>query len=190
MKIYMSSLKNSLIFTSFVWFILMVALAPSSFAQRTIYPDLNPSLKERMYFGGNMALQLGTLTFIEVSPLAGIMITEKFSTGLGSTYQYFNDRRFVGGNNHIYGGRIFARYNVFQKIFAYSEFESLNLDLFNQRSEQFNREWVPAFFVGGGYFTPTGNRGGVNFSLLYNLMHDNRRSPYNEPFVVRVGFLF
>jgi hypothetical protein len=177
---------------TFVSLFVLVGLFINSvaFSQRIIDPDMNPSLKERMYFGGNFSLQLGTITFIEVSPLSGVMLTEKLSTGLGATYQYFNDRRFAGGNNHIYGGRTFVRYNIFPKVFAYSELEALNLDVYNVRNENFNREWVPGFFVGGGYFSPAGNRGGVNFTLLYNLMHDNRRSPYNEPFVVRVGFLF
>jgi len=185
----MLSLKNKL-FGLVALFALIFSFQSISFAQRTIYPELNPTLKERMYYGGNVALQLGTITFIELSPLAGVMITERFSSGLGATYQYFNDRRFIGGSNHTVGGRVFARYNVFQKIFAYSEFESLNLEVYNPRSEEFRREFVPAFFVGGGYFTPSGERGGFNISVLYNLMHDNRRSPYNEPFVIRVGFLF
>jgi hypothetical protein len=159
-------------------------------AQREIDEGNKPPLKDRMFFGGNFALSLGTLTYIDISPLAGAMITNRFSTGVGVTYQYFNDRRFVGGNNSIYGGRVFTRYNIFSNIFAHGEYESLNLDVFNRRAERFQREWVPGLFLGGGYFTPFGNRGGANITLLYNLLYDNIRSPYNQPYVIRVGFMF
>ncbi|WP_209329868.1 hypothetical protein [Lunatimonas salinarum] len=162
-------------------------------AQREIYPEDNPPLSERMYFGGNLSLQFGTITFIDVSPLAGVMITEKYSAGVGATYQYFNDR-FFNYNSNIYGGRIFNRYNVLPRIFAHAEYETLNLEVANQLPNSndivLTRDWVPGFLVGAGYFSPFGNRGGMNFMLLYNLLHDNLRSPYREPYVVRVGFVF
>lgn len=160
------------------------------FGQRYIDEELNPPLKDRLYFGGNFAMSFGTITYIDVSPLAGAMITNKLSAGLGATYQYFNDRRFVGGNNSLYGGRIFSRYNFFPNFFGHAEYEMLNFDLLNRNTNEFQREWVPAVFVGAGYFAPFGARGGANFMFLYNLIHDNIRSPYNEPYVIRVGFVF
>ncbi len=162
-------------------------------AQRQIYPEDNPPLKERMYYGGNLSLQFGWLTFVEVSPLAGVMITERYSAGVGATYQYLNDRVWRY-DQHIYGGRIFNRFNVLPKIFLHGEYEALNLEVANPIPNTddviFTRDWVPGLFVGAGYFTPFGERGGMNFMLLYNVIHDNRRSPYNEPYVLRVGFVF
>lgn len=164
-----------------------------SYGQREIYLEDKPPLNERMYYGGNFSLQFGTVTFIDVSPLAGVMITEKFSAGAGATYQYFNDRRFRY-DSHIYGGRIFGRYNVVPRIFAHAEYETLNVEVASQIPNTsdivLNRAWVPGFLVGAGYFTPFGNRGGMNFKILYNLLHDNIRSPYREPYVIRVGFVF
>jgi hypothetical protein len=157
--------------------------------QRNIDVESKPPLKDRMYYGGNFAMQFGTITFIDISPLAGVMITDKFSGGLGVSYQYFNDKRFTGGNSSLYGGRTFLRYNIFPNIFGYSEYEMLNFDLYDRRLEEFRREWVPSLFLGAGYFAPFGNRGGANFTFLYNLLYDNRRSPYNEPYVIRVGFV-
>lgn len=159
------------------------------FAQREIDEGNRPPLKDRLYYGGNFGMSFGTITFVDVSPLVGAMVTNRLSGGVGATYQYFNDRRFIGGNSSLYGGRVFGRYNVFPNIFLHSEYESLNFDLFNPLSERFERTWVPGFFLGAGYFTPFGSRGGANFTFLYNLLHDNRRSPYNEPYVIRVGFV-
>ncbi|MFD2033688.1 hypothetical protein ACFSKL_02740 [Belliella marina] len=177
---------------TFLLLALFFCLSFGAQAQREIDTESNPPLKDRLYYGGNLAMQFGTITFVDVSPLVGAMITDKFSGGVGATYQYFDDRRFVGnstGNRSLYGGRTFLRYNVFPSIFAHTEFEMLNFDLYNRSTLEYRREWVPAFFVGAGYFVPFGNRGGANFTFLYNLLHDNLRSPYNEPYVIRVGFV-
>lgn len=162
-------------------------------AQREIYPEDKPPLKDRMYYGGNFSLQFGSLTYIDVSPLAGVMITDRFSAGLGGTYQYLNFRR-ANSSSSVYGGRIFGRYNITQNFFAHTEVESLNTAYLVPGAtpdlDRLTRDWVTGMFVGGGYFTPFGSRGGANITLLYNLTYDNRRSPYNEPYVIRVGFVF
>jgi hypothetical protein len=156
-------------------------------AQREIQQGEKAPLKDRMYFGGNLGLSFGTITFIDISPLAGVMLTNTLSGGVGGTFQYFNDSRFPEADNTIYGGRVFLRNNIFQNFFLHTEYESLNLDLYNPIFDRFERDWVPGFFIGGGYFTPFGRRGGVNFTMLYNVLYDNQRSPYNSPFVIRFG---
>lgn len=173
--------------------VLFLSLSHMTKAQREIDTENNPSFKDRLYYGGNFAGQFGLITFIDVSPLVGAMITDRFSGGVGVTYQYFEDRRFAGasaGDRSLYGGRTFLRYNVLPNIFAHTEYEILNFDLFDRKSNEYQREWVPSLFLGAGYFMPFGNRGGANVTILYNLLHDNFRSPYNEPYVIRVGFVF
>lgn len=185
--------KNKLGFVGvfFLWVFLSLVFAKEAYAQREIYPDDKPPLKDRLYFGGNFSLQFGSLTFIDISPLAGVMITDKLSTGLGATYQYL---KFSRSSSSVYGGRVFGRYNITRNIFAHSEVESLNTAYMvpgaTPDQDRMARDWVPGVFVGGGYFTPFGARGGANITLLYNLTYDNRRSPYNEPYVIRVGFVF
>lgn len=179
-----SKSKFFLYFSLFVLFFNFSALA-----QREIDEGNRPPLKDRLYYGGNFGMSFGTITFIDVSPLVGAMITNRLSGGVGGTYQYFNDRRFIGGNSNLYGGRAFGRYNVFPNVFAHAEYENLNFDLYNPVSDRFERAWVPGFLLGGGYFTPFGQRGGANFMFLYNLLYDVTRSPYNEPFVIRFGFV-
>ncbi|MDF2158687.1 hypothetical protein [Algoriphagus sp. CAU 1675] len=181
----MSSLKSKI----FVLFLgIALGLSSPSFAQREIPAD-SASLKDRLYYGGNFGMQFGTITLVDISPLVGVMITPRFSSGLGFTYQYFNDRRYMGGVTSSYGGRIFSRYNVLPNIFLQGEFESINFENYNLVTDRFERIWSNALFVGGGYFAPFGSRGGANFTFLYNLRHDNRRSPYGEPYVIRVGFV-
>lgn len=177
-------LKNSLL--AFVVLFLSVQI---SLAQRYIDPEEKTPFKDRIYYGGNFGMSFGTITFIDISPLAGVMITDKLSSGLGVTYQYFDDRRFVGASNSLYGGRFFTRYNVFPNIFLQGEYESLNFEFYNFSTDTIGRSWVNALLVGGGYFMPFGERGGANFTFLYNLSFDPRRSPYNEPYIIRVGFV-
>jgi hypothetical protein len=118
------------------------------------------------------------------------MLTPKFSTGLGATYQYYEDNRFQGATGSSFGGRAFVRYNVLPNIFAYSELESINWNAYNYAQDDFQRTWTEAFFIGAGYFTPFGARGGANFTFLYNLRHSNRQAYYSEPYLMRVGFVF
>ncbi|MEB2775605.1 hypothetical protein SYJ56_09810 [Algoriphagus sp. D3-2-R+10] len=181
----MSLLKSKYLLLFFLAFALFQT---TSFAQREIYSD-SVAFKDRLYYGGNFGMQFGTVTLIDFSPLVGVMITPKFSSGVGITYQYFNDKRFIGGETSSYGGRLFSRYNIFPNIFLHAEYESINFDNYNLFTDQFERIWSNALFLGGGYFAPFGSRGGVNFTFLYNVLHDNLRSPYGEPYVIRVGFV-
>jgi hypothetical protein len=172
-----------------LFFILFIGFGSATMAQREYYPGDSIPFKDRLYFGGNFRMQFGTVTLIDFSPLVGVMITPKFSSGVGVTYQYFNDQRYIGGETSSYGGRLFSRYNVLPNIFLHAEYESINFDNYNFLSERFERIWSDALFLGGGYFAPFGPRGGANFTFLYNVLHDNLRSPYGEPYVIRVGFV-
>ncbi|MDN3205432.1 hypothetical protein [Algoriphagus sediminis] len=182
----MLSSKSKLAFLSLIFFL---GFSFGTLAQREIDLEEKPPLKDRLYYGGNFGMQFGTVTLIDISPLVGVMITPKFSSGIGVTYQFFDDRRYVGGQTSSYGGRIFSRYNVLPNIFLHGEFESINFDNYNVISDQFERIWSNALFLGGGYFAPFGRNGGANFTFLYNVLHDNLRSPYGEPYVIRVGFV-
>lgn len=157
------------------------------------------SFKDRLYFGGNFSFNLGTrFTFIDVSPLAGYMINDDFSVGVGTTYLYLS-REFLSlpsGNrftikNSVYGGRTFLRHSIFDSFFAHAEFESLNTEIptFDGAGGT-TREWVPGLLIGGGTFQPVFGRGGVNVTVLLNLLHDDFRSPYNSAIVFRGGITF
>jgi len=101
-----------------IYLLLFFGIQFTSFAQREIDPKAKFTFKDRVYYGGNLGLQLGTVTLIDLSPLAGVMLSPKFSTGLGGTYQYYDDTRFQGAAGSSFGGRAFARYNVLPNIFT------------------------------------------------------------------------
>uniref|UniRef100_UPI00404748F3 hypothetical protein n=1 Tax=Roseivirga sp. TaxID=1964215 RepID=UPI00404748F3 len=187
-----------------ILFIISLAIAPALNAQvyfeekDTQKADTvqTSNFKERVYTGGNFSLNLGSnFSYVDISPLAGYMLTPTFSVGLGATYLYLS-RKYViipSGNtfkvnSSVYGGRTFVRKNILETYFAHMEFEALNVEFAsNTNNENTIREWVPGLFIGGGIFQPVLGRGGVNLTILYNLLHDERKSPYNSAFVVRAG---
>ncbi|WP_452610469.1 hypothetical protein [Roseivirga echinicomitans] len=157
------------------------------------------SFMDRVYFGGNFSFNIGTdFTYIDVSPLAGYMVTDDFSAGLGATYLYLSrkyillpSRNTFKVSSSVYGGRTFLRHNIFENYFAHMEFEALNVEFApNPYSEATNREWVPGLFIGGGAFQPIFGKGGINITVLYNLLHDDLRSPYGSALVIRGGITF
>lgn len=202
MKICISLLKNNMrhLF-SFVFCVVFLLLAFQSTAQfydpsKTEDEDekeqdepQNEKSKpekdflEKVYVGGNIGLQFGTsFALVEVSPLAGYHIAGDLSAGIGATYQF---RRFLGSSDHVYGGRVFARYDIANIFFATAEYEAMRWEVPTEGSQ-----WVPGVFVGGGIFFSKSDRGGAYLSVLYNLEFDELRSPYNNEWVIRPGFIF
>lgn len=152
------------------------------------------TFKDRVYFGGNLSLNIfGQNKFIDISPMMGYMLDEKWSVGGGLTYQYVS-RQFTAIpsgdrftiSSSVYGGRAFARRNINESYFLYSEFETLSAE-FGVGNGQSTREWVPGMFIGAGTFQPFFGRGGISLMVLYNLLHDNLRSPYSSAVVFRGG---
>ncbi len=166
-----------------------------TFSSQTVsgqkYIDESSGFMDRLYFGGNFGLQFGSFTHIEASPIVGYMINDKLSVGVGVIYQYFRIRgnsQIGDYETNIYGGKLFGRYNISQQLFGYTEYENINRDFRPTLSSDLSRIWVPALFIGGGYFQPIGNNAGFTVMALYNLLHYPGRSPYNSPFVFRLGF--
>jgi len=176
-------------------------ISNGSFAQRKEKPPLN----ERIFFGGMLALQIGTYTAIEVSPLVGYRLTPRFSLAAGIKYEYLSDRRSISPfSTHIYGFRTFARYHIIPNladllggginlgIYAHLEYEGLSLErqYFDYPAyPPDGRFWLSSVLAGGGISVPTGPRGSVNFSILFNLNESANSIYYNNP-IIRFGFNF
>lgn len=145
---------------------------------------------DKLFFGGNLGLQFGSQTYIEIAPIIGYKISERLSAGLGLKYIYYrikdNYSTFSYSTN-IYGGGPFARFTLFEGLFLHGEYEILNLevpDLYNN----LRRENITSVFLGGGYRQMIGNRSSIDLLILYNV-NENRNSPYPNP-VIRIGFGF
>ncbi len=159
-------------------------------AQDEILP-VKPKIpfRERIFTGGNLGLQFGSVTYVDVSPKVGYKITDRAAAGIGATYIYISDKRVKGYeyNTDIYGGRVFSQYQVLENVMAYSEFEVLNAEVQNEFYPfDLSRKNISSFLVGGGYVQAIGQRSNAVILVLWNLL-ESRYSIYQNP-VIRIGF--
>lgn len=147
-----------------------------------------PKFKDRLRYGGFFSAQFGDVTFVDISPRVHYLVNQRFSAGVGATYNYFNNRIFRVSNS-VYGGQIFATSQILENVMLQGEFEMLNMNPWpNVERGLTNREWVPGLLLGGGLRQPMGSRGSVFVAIFYNVLWDANRSLYNRPYMVRVGF--
>lgn len=158
---------------------------------------------DKIFFGGSLGLQFGTVTMIDVSPVVGYRITEKFETGIGLTYKYYKYKDYFIDNytgigydlkSNILGGSVFARYHILENVFAHIEFESLRYQYDNYystgvsiQSEQLVAN-INSVFVGAGYRQRISQGSYFFIMALWNLTED-AMSPYSNP-VLRMGMVF
>lgn len=146
------------------------------------YRDEKIPFKDRIYIGGNMGMQFGTITFIDVSPIIGYKFSDRISAGPGLIYQYYNFRGLASGSN--FGGRFFGRYHITENMFTYSEYEYLNVGYYSVNGD-YSRKEIKSLFIGGGYNQRIGTRASMTIMVLYNLIY-SPYSPYTNP-IIRVG---
>jgi hypothetical protein len=179
----MRSLTLNIFFCITLFFLWSTSNAQDSTMIRK-HPLKKPFL-DKVFVGGNLGFQFGTVTFAEVSPLIGYRITEKISAGIGATYQYYRykDPTYQLETN-VYGGRVFGRYFFTDYLFAHAEYEYLNLEAYDFYPTR--RVDVESLLVGGGYFQRIGSsNSGVFVMLLYNLT-ESAYTPYSNP-ILRIG---
>ena len=151
---------------------------------------------DRLRLGGSFGLSFGTVTNVNLSPMAGYEVTEKLVAGVGVTGMYFKSRLF-GVNSLYYGGRAFLMYSIFPMVNLVGEVEAMNVeaDTFQNYDA---RKWITSPMLGASYSQPLGGRfiKAVHLTGLFNFNYNNQLddygnniSPYGTPFVFRVTFL-
>lgn len=193
-------------FNKYLTVVILLMLTGSVYAQQdSLFVKRNkeefrekPAWTEKITFGGNFGLQFGQVTQINISPLIGYRITDKFVAGGGPSFIYTSykiyGRKF---ENTILGGRTFAQHVIFDNLSARGEFEYLSIEyptLNTSGTDIINkREWVANPLLGLSYSLPLGRRSSFNITALYNLNYTNelnRRYLYGaSPFVIRAGFM-
>lgn len=145
---------------------------------------------DRLVTGGNFGFQFGTVTFIDISPIIGYIITDKFLAGAGIKYQFEKDKRFIPALKiSTYGGSIFSRYYILDNIYLHAEYEFLNLEpIYIDYAGNYyigNRIWIGSPLAGAGYRQAVGRKSSFDILLLYNF-NETPYTPYNNP-VIRAG---
>jgi hypothetical protein len=165
----------------------LLLISGAGFAQKGDFvPDKSSGWQDRLYFGGGLGGSLGSWGgSIRLSPIVGYMLTSKVSVGVGVSYEYYRDNRFVPPlEDHRYGGMVFARANLIQNFFAYAEYSFWNYES-NFITEE--RNTIDRLPVGLGLSQPIGPRSSINFLAAYDLLYDNN-GPYGTPWVFTIFF--
>lgn len=147
----------------------------------------NPFRRHRWFMGGNLGIQFGTMTILDVSPYTGYKMTNSLSLGAGFTYQYIHEGRGEWAyTSNVIGGRIFSSYKIIPELFAYAEYEVLNFEV---PVDDYNmaRKNVSSVLVGAGYRQIVGPNLYSDIMILWNLT-DSPDSPYTNP-IYRVGLV-
>ncbi len=168
-------------------------------AQEQTQPQGKPGFMDRIFFGGGVGAGFGDVTFVSVSPIIGYRVSPKLTTGVRLMYQYttFKYYDFSTQENETYNGNDysiagFATYSLFGPVFLQGEYEHLNYDgLYYDGSSA--RTTFNSVMAGAGISQPIGRKAGIFMVLLYNFSYESfnstnaYRSPYNSPWILRVG---
>ena len=151
----------------------------------------NQPFSKRLFIGGNVGLQFGTVTLIDISPSLGCWLNNRFAVGLGVNYQYYNDKRWSPAfSTSIYGGNVFGRFYIMDNLFAHVEYQLLNYEtllvdpygVFNKSG----RIYESYYLAGGGYSQSLGGSFYMNIIALYNF-NESPYTLYQNP-IIRIGF--
>lgn len=179
--------KNEAIMKCFAILLLFLGICSSAVAQEE-QEKPKPSFRDRIFFGGSFGLSFGDVTFVELSPVAGYKISERFSAGGGIIYQYLKDKRADFSSN-TYGGRAFGIAKIFDPVFAQVEYEYLNYE-YLPLADGPKRADFSSILAGGGVSQPLSGNIFLNMTALYNFTYglsNAEYKPYDSPWVIRVS---
>lgn len=149
-------------------------------------------LKERLNYGGNFQFHQGKPISIDISLTISYKITKKIASGIGGTYRYSiptTKSKFPYiVDEGVYGFRTFGDYVFYKSFYVHLEYESLKKVSHSLDNDLKTGKWISGglFGIGKEYNITKKVKGNVVF--LYNILH-NSKSPYQKPYMVRMGII-
>lgn len=167
-----------------VWFVIVFVFFVSPiFSQQNEQSDF----WQHVRFGGGIGLNFGDGFFSgTLAPAAIYDVNPYVSLGLGLTGSYSSQRNDFSST--IFGGNIIGLFNPIPEVQLSTEFEQLNI---NQRFENGvnpdikDNFWASALFLGVGYRT-----GNITIGIRYDVLYDEDKSIYEDPWLPFVRFWF
>ena len=158
-----------------------------------------PPFRERLFFGGTLGLQFGTLTNIEVSPVVGFWLLPRLAVAGGPMFTYY---KYYDDETTMYGGKFYSQFVLLQDlnnvlpvgihtgIFLHLEDELLSLESADWQAPPYSSErfTVNTVFLGGGISQQLGRRSFMNIMVLWALQ-DSEYAIYDNP-ELRISFSF
>ena len=134
-------------------------------------------------FGGDFGLQLGTNTFIKVSPTVGRYFTQYFLVGTSLTYIYTSNKLYNTRGN-IMGGSAFVEAYPFSFVVLHAEYEKLWVD-FSYSTQPY---WSDSYLAGAGYRQSIGQKGMINYLVLWDFNYSGNKIYTNPRFKIIMLF--
>lgn len=177
--------------------ILQVIIFNSILAQRD--REEPPPLKERLFYGGNFALQFGTITNIQLSPVVGIWLLPRLAVAAGPDYRFY---KYSYNKTNIFGGKVYTEFVLIQNlnsiipiggntgIFLHLEDEFLSLETEYWKNPPYDNErfTINTLLAGAGVSQQIGRRASMNFMVLWAL-NEPVYDVYGTP-EIRISFNF
>ncbi|MDT0557871.1 alpha-ketoglutarate decarboxylase [Ichthyenterobacterium sp. W332] len=164
----------------------MVLISLYSYAQE-IPQNEEDNFWRNVQFGGGLGLSFANGFFsATVAPQGVYNFNERFGLGIGLNATVNSQKnRF---KSTILGGSIIGLYNPLREIQLSTEFEQLNVN--RNFDENFvsnidDNFWNSALFIGVGYRTNN-----VIFGIRYDVLYDEEKSIYAEPWLPFIRFWF
>lgn len=182
-----------------MFFIILLLFTSASTISGQKTREEPPSFRERLFFGGNLGLQFGTITDIQVSPVVGFWVLPRLAVAVGPDYRFF---KYRSERTNIYGGKGYLQFVVFQDInsvipigihtgiFLHLEDELLSLESSFWKNPPItsNRFYINTVLAGGGISQQIGRRSSLDIMVLWAL-NDSEYDVYSNP-EIRVSFVF
>ncbi len=126
--------------------------------------------------GGGLNLSFGNnYTLVGVSPSAIYDVSDEFSTGLGISYQYADNKRSNYRAN-FYGASFLNFYRPIYGLELSSIFEYTYANYSFKLTNEERKEWVPALYLGAAY--RAGNN--ISIGLQFDVLYDEDKSIYSS----------
>jgi hypothetical protein len=136
-----------------------------------------PKFSDRLIFGGDIGLSVGTYTYINVSPAVGYRVTDRLVVITSFTVLRGTD---INPNFQI-GNLILHMENEVLNIQPLM-YDSYGMPVFG------SRQWIDNFLIGGGLSQSLSSRFSVSVLILWDVTN-NIYSPYSNP-IFKIGFGF
>jgi hypothetical protein len=158
-----------------------------------------PRFSDRLVFGGDIGLSVGTYTYINISPAVGYRLTNRLTAGLGPIYIYQKDN-YYNYESSMYGGKVLTSFTVLRStdinpnfqignLIFHLENEVLNVEPYNAIGQlDGSRLWIDNLLLGGGLSQSVGSKFNVSVLILWDVTN-NLYSPYSNP-IFKIGFGF
>ena len=154
--------------------------------QYTAAQEAKSDFWNHVRFGGGLGLNFGDGFFSATIAPSGIYEFDKnVALGLGLNATFNNQKNAY--KSTILGGSLIGLFNPIQAIQISTEFEQLNVNRRYNANLNITDDnyWIPALYFGVGY-----RSGHVTFGVRYDVLYDDEKSIYADPWAPFVRFYF